>query len=127
MSYVDGFILPLPNGKEDEYRSVAEMFARKAQDQGAIASVEALGDGLQHGHTTDFYRAVQAQANENVVFSFIIWPSKEVRDRAWEKLMADPEMQPGARPMPFDGKRMFWGGFTPIVNTLEPVPASARH
>jgi uncharacterized protein YbaA (DUF1428 family) len=123
MSYVDGFILPLPKGKEDEYRKMAEMFAGKAEKLGAIGSVESLGDGLEHGHTTDFYRAVQATDDENVVFSFIIWPDKQTRDSAWEKLMADPDMQPGAQPMPFDGKRMFWGGFKPIINTLEKVTA----
>ena len=125
MSYIDGFILPLPNGKEDEYRAQAEKFARKATAQGAIGTIEALGDNLEHGHTTDFYRAVQATDNENVVFSFIVWPDKQTRDQAWEKLMADPEMQPGAQPMPFDGKRMFWGGFKPLLNTLETVTEAA--
>ena len=119
MSYIDGFVLPLPKGKEDEYRNMAEMFADKAAKLGAIASVEGLGDGLEHGHTTDFYRAVQAKEDENVVFSFVIWPDKATRDSAWEKIMADPEMQPGAQEMPFDGKRMFWGGFKPLVNTME--------
>jgi uncharacterized protein YbaA (DUF1428 family) len=125
MTYVDGFILPLPKGKEDEYRKQAEKFARKTQEQGAIGTIEGLGDNLEHGHTTDFFMAVKATDDENVVFSFILWPSKEVRDRAWEKLMADPEMQPGAQPMPFDGKRMFWGGFKPILNTLEKVTEAA--
>ncbi|HET9459663.1 MAG TPA: DUF1428 domain-containing protein [Sphingomicrobium sp.] len=119
MTYVDGFVLPLPNGKEDSYREQAEMFARKAADHGAIGTVEALGDGLEHGHTTDFFRAVQAKEDENVVFSFILWPDKATRDAAWEKIMADPEMQPDPQSMPFDGKRMFWGGFKPILNTLE--------
>ena len=123
MSYIDGFVLPLPNGKEEEYRKIAETFARKASEQGAIGTVEALGDGLEHGHTTDFFRAVQAQENENVVFSFIVWPDKQTRDAAWEKIMADPEMQPGTHEMPFDGKRMFWGGFKPLLNTLERVDA----
>ena len=125
MTYVDGFILPLPKGKEDEYRTKAEKFARKAKEQGAIGTVEALGDNLEHGHTTDFFRAVQATDNENVVFSFILWPDKDTRDKAWEKLMADPEMQPGAQPMPFDGKRMFWGGFKPVLNTLEKMTEAA--
>ena len=125
MSYIDGFILPLPNGKEEEYRKQAETFAAKATEHGATGTVEALGDGLEHGHTTDFFRAVQATEDENVVFSFIIWPDKETRDSAWEKIMADPEMQPGAQEMPFDGKRMFWGGFKPLLNTLEPARADA--
>ena len=118
MAYVDGFILPLSNGKEDAYRKMAEQFASKATELGAIGTVEALGDGLEHGHTTDFYRAVQAKDDENVVFSFILWPDKATRDSAWEKIMSDPEMQPSGE-MPFDGKRMFWGGFKPLLNTLE--------
>lgn len=125
MTYVDGFILPLPKGKEDEYRKQAEKFAGKAAAQGAIGTIEALGDNLEHGHTTDFFKAVKANEDENVVFSFILWPSKDVRDAAWEKLMADPEMQPGAQPMPFDGKRMFWGGFKPLLNTLEKATVAA--
>ena len=125
MTYVDGFILPLPKGKEDEYRAQAEKFARKASAQGALGTIEALGDNLEHGHTTDFYRSVQATDDENVVFSFILWPDKETRDAGWEKLMADPEMQPGAMEMPFDGKRMFWGGFKPLLNTLEKATADA--
>ena len=121
MTYVDGFVLPLPNGKEEEYRKQAEKFAAKATEQGAIGTVEGLGDGLEHGHTTDFFKAVKAEDNENVVFSFILWPDKQTRDAAWEKIMADPDMQPGAMEMPFDGKRMFWGGFKPLLNTLEKV------
>lgn len=119
MSYVDGFIVPLQNGKEDEYRRMAETFARKAKEQGAIGSLEAVGDDLQHGKTTDFFMAVKAEENENVIFSFVLWPDKQTRDQAWEKIMADPEMQPGDQPMPFDGKRMFWGGFKPLVSTLD--------
>ena len=118
MSYIDGFVLPLPNGKEEDYTKMAQMFAEKATALGAIASVEGLGDGLEHGHTTDFFRAVQAKEDENVVFSFVIWPDKATRDTGWEKIMSDPEMQPGGE-MPFDGKRMFWGGFKPLVNTME--------
>ena len=118
MSYIDGFILPLKEDRLEEYRAMAEMFERKATELGAIASVEALGDGLEHGKVTDFFRAVQAQEGENVVFSFIIWPDKATRDAGWEKIMADPEMKPDGE-MPFDGKRMFWGGFKPFVNTME--------
>ena len=125
MSYVDGFIVPLPNGKEDEYRKMAEMFAGKAKAQGALGTVEAVGDGLQPGHTTDFFKAVQATDGENVVFSFIMWPDKATRDKGWEAIMADPEMQPGAQPMPFDGKRMFWGGFKPLIDTFSKVSEPA--
>ena len=104
---------------------LAETFATKARANGAIGSLEAIGDGLEHGHTTDFFRAVQAEDGENVVFSFVVWPDKATRDAGWEKIMADPDMQPGAQPMPFDGKRMFWGGFKPFVSTFEPATADA--
>jgi uncharacterized protein YbaA (DUF1428 family) len=125
MSYIDGFVLPLKDDKLDEYTKLAEMFAKKAVALGAIGSVEALGDGLEHGHTTDFFRAVNAEDGENVVFSFVVWPDKATRDSAWAKIMSDPEMQPGAQPMPFDGKRMFWGGFKPFVSTLERATENA--
>lgn len=118
MAYLDGFILPLKEDKLDDYRAMAEMFANKAKSLGALGSMEAIGDGLEHGHTTDFYRSVKAEDGENVVFSFVIWPDKATRDAGWEKIMSDPDMQPGSE-MPFDGKRMFWGGFKPFVSTVE--------
>lgn len=117
--YVDGFVLPLKEDKRADYTTMAELFARKARALGALASVEALGDGLEHGHTTDFFRAVKAEDGENVVFSFMLWPDKATRDAGWERLMADPELQPGDQGMPFDGKRMFWGGFTPLVSAID--------
>jgi len=115
MSYLDGFVVPVPQGSKDQYRQMAEKMAGKCRDLGALHVIEGWGDDVQHGKVTDFYRAVNAEEGENVVFSFILWPDKGTRDKGWEKLMADPEMQPGAQPMPFDGKRMFWGGFQPIV------------
>ena len=116
--YVDGFVLPLREERLQDYIAMAETFARRARECGALGVAESLGDGLEHGHTTDFFRAVQAEDGENVVFSFVLWPDKPTRDAAWEKLMTDPELQPGPEPMPFDGRRMFWGGFKPFVNTL---------
>jgi uncharacterized protein YbaA (DUF1428 family) len=116
MSYVDGFLLPLNEEKIGDYTAMARMFADKAKSLGALGSMEALGDGLEHGHTTDFFKSVKAEDGENVVFSFVVWPDKATRDYAWEKIMADPDMQPGGD-MPFDGKRMFWGGFKPFVST----------
>jgi uncharacterized protein YbaA (DUF1428 family) len=68
---------------------------------------------VPHGKTTDFFMAVKAEPGEVVVFSWTIWPSKAVRDLGWQAMMADPEMD--MKDMPFDGKRMFWGGFVPIV------------
>ena len=117
MSYLDGFVMPMRDEGLEAYKPMAEMFARKARELGALHSMEGIGDGLEPGHTTDFFRAVNAEEGENVVFSFVVWPDKATRDSAWEKLMADPEMQPGTTPMPFDGKRMFWGGFRPFVES----------
>jgi uncharacterized protein YbaA (DUF1428 family) len=115
MSYVDGFLVPVPQGSKDQYRAMANKMADKLQALGALQIVEGWGDDLQHGKVTDFFMAVKAEDGENVVFSFVTWPDKQTRDKGWEKLMADPEMQPGQEPMPFDGKRMFWGGFQTIT------------
>ena len=116
--YVDGFILPMREDNLGAYTAMAEKFAGKARALGALGCVESIGDGLEHGHTTDFFRAVNAEDGENVVFSFILWPDRATRDAAWGTLMSDPDLQPGAAPMPFDGRRMFWGGFRPIVDAL---------
>lgn len=123
MSYVDGFVVPVPQGSKEEYRSLAQKMSGKFIEQGALHVIEGWGDDVQHGKVTDFYRAVNAEDGENVVFSYVLWPSKQVRDSAWEKIMSDPEMQPGSNPVPFDGKRMFWGGFEPIVDAREPAHA----
>ena len=106
-------MLPLHPDKLEAYRTMAETFAREAKKLGGI-SVEGLGDGLEPGNLTSFPRSVQAQEGENVVFSFIIWPDKAARDAGWEKIMGMPELMPQGDP-PLDGKRMFWGGFTPLV------------
>jgi uncharacterized protein YbaA (DUF1428 family) len=123
MSYVDGFVVPVPKGNKEQYRAMAQDMAGKFTDLGATQVLEGWGDDLQAGKVTDFFMAVKAEDGENVVFSYIVWPDKKTRDAAWEKLMADPNMQPGAQPMPFDGKRMFWGGFEPIVEVGEPAHA----
>ena len=91
MSYIDGFILPIRDDKLAEYTPIAETFARKAKALGAIGSMEAIGDGLEHGHTTDFYKSVHAEEGENVIFSIVIWLDKPTDDNGWEKIMADPE------------------------------------
>jgi uncharacterized protein YbaA (DUF1428 family) len=126
MSYIDGIILPLRDEHLAEYKIGAEKFSDKAKAQGALGSFEAIGDALEHGKQTDFYKSVQAEDGENVVFSFILWPDKATRDTGWATLMADPELQPDQMPMPFDGKRMFWGGFKPFVNSLD-LAAGEKH
>jgi uncharacterized protein YbaA (DUF1428 family) len=119
MSYLDGFVLPVPADKKEEYRAVAAKAAAVFQEYGAIRVFEGWGSDVPRGEVTDFYMATKAEESDNVVFSWILWPSKEVRDTGWEKVMADDRMKPGANPMPFDGMRMFWGGFEQIVDIGE--------
>ena len=115
--YTDGYILPVPADKKDAYAEMARKMAGKFRDMGAIRVVEAWGDDIPDGKVTDYKRAVKAEDGENVVYSYVEWPDKETRDAAWAKMMSDPEMQSPPSDMPFDGKRMFWGGFKPIIDT----------
>ena len=114
--YTDGYILPVPEGKKDAYKAMAEKAAEKFKSYGAVRVVEAWGDDVPEGKVTDYKRAVKAEDGENVVYSYVEWPDKATRDAGWEKMMKDPDMQPDGE-MPFDGKRMFWGGFKPIIDT----------
>ncbi len=116
MGYTDGFVLPVPAGNKEAYRAMAAKAAAVFEEYGATRVVEAWGDDIPDGKVTDFRRAVKAEEGENVVFSWIEWPSKEARDAAWPKLMEDERMKPDFANMPFDGKRMFWGGFAPILD-----------
>jgi uncharacterized protein YbaA (DUF1428 family) len=116
--YVDGFVLPVPAGNRDAYLALAEKAAPKFFELGAVRLVEAMGDDVPDGKLTDFRRAVKAEEGEQVVFSWIEWPDKATRDSAWPTLMADPEMQPDHANLPFDGKRMFWGGFDIILDEV---------
>ncbi len=112
--YTDGYLLPVPNDRKDAYKALAEKAAAKFREFGAVRVVEAWGDDVPAGKVTDYQRAVKAEDGEGIVYSYVEWPDKETRDKGWERLMADPDMQPEGE-MPFDGKRMFWGGFKPIV------------
>jgi len=115
--YTDGFVAPVPIGKREAYREMAQKAAGIFTEYGAVRVVEGWGDDVPDGQVTDFRRAVKAEDGENVVSSWIEWPSKAVRDAGWGKVMADPRMQPDHENMPFDGKRMFWGGFAPMIDS----------
>ena len=117
-SYTDGFVVPVPEGKTEEYRALAAKMAKVFRQHGAARVIEAIGDDVNHGQVTDFYRAVKAEDGEKVVFSFIEWPDKATRDEAWGKIMADESLKPTGE-LPFNGQRMFWGGFDKIVDTAE--------
>jgi len=116
MNYIDGFVIPVPPGKKEAYREMAAKAALVFQEYGALQIVEAWEDDVPDGKVTDFRRAVQAREGESIVFSWIVWPSREVRDEGSKKVMADPRMQQTGE-MPFDMKRMIFGGFKPIVQT----------
>jgi uncharacterized protein YbaA (DUF1428 family) len=115
MSYIDGFVIPVPAGNQDAYRKLASEAATIFMEHGATRVVECWGDDVPDGKVTDFRRAVQAAEGESVVFSWIVWPSKAARDEGNQKVMADPRMK-SLPDMPFDGKRMIFGGFQPIVD-----------
>jgi uncharacterized protein YbaA (DUF1428 family) len=115
--YTDGFVVPVPEGKREAYRGLAAKMAKVFRQHGANRVVESIADDVQHGKITDFYRAVKAEDGETVVFSFIEWPDKKVRDDAWAKIMSDESMKPEGD-MPFNGQRMFWGGFEPILDSI---------
>jgi uncharacterized protein YbaA (DUF1428 family) len=116
--YVDGYVLPVPTENKERYREMAERIGKIFQEFGAVRVVEAWSDDVPDGKITDYRRAAHAQEGESVVFSFVEWPSKEVRDEAWQKVMADERMNSNeADKNVFDGKRMIYGGFRPILDT----------
>ena len=114
--YVDGFVVPVPNAKKEAYRQFTLKNVPMFLEYGALRIVETWGDDVVDGKLTDFRRAVQATAAENVVYSWIEWRSKAERDGGWQKIMADERMRAGHEPAPFDGTRMFYGGFTLILD-----------
>ncbi|HEY0838982.1 MAG TPA: DUF1428 domain-containing protein [Vulgatibacter sp.] len=115
MSYVDGFVVAVPAEKKAAYREIAAKGAVLFKEYGATRIVEAWGDDVPAGKVNDFMTAVQAKPGEVVVFSWIEYPNKEVRDRAVETMMRDPRMA-ALGDMPFDGQRMIYGGFETLVD-----------
>lgn len=113
--YVQGFVLPVPADKKEEYRAVAEAFWLIVRDFGALGQFECWEADVKDGTQTDFRRAVNLAEGEQVVFSWVTWPDRATADASHDKMMADPRMAEFADPMPFDGKRMIIGGFDPIV------------
>ncbi|MCG5055767.1 MAG: DUF1428 domain-containing protein [Myxococcales bacterium] len=124
MSYIDGFVIAVPTANKQEFIDHARLGDEVFMELGALRVVECWGDDVPPGKVTDFRRAVQATEEESVVFSWIEWPDKATRDAAYEKMQdwmnnpekADPRMDPNKNPMPFDGKRLIFGGFSPLVD-----------
>ena len=116
MTYVDGFLCAVPVSSKAAFRAHAEKAAAAFKKHGALSVVECWGDELPEGKVNSMHTAVLRKPDETVVFSWITWPSKAVRDAAMPKAMADPDLNPGTNPMPFDGSRMIFGGFEMIVD-----------
>jgi uncharacterized protein YbaA (DUF1428 family) len=119
MSYIDGFVIAVPTANKQKFIDHAAMADPIFIEMGATHIVEAWQDDVKDGKVTDFRRAVQATADESIVFSWISWPDKATRDTAMAKMMSDdfkdPRMDPATNPMPFDGARLIYGGFSPVV------------
>ncbi len=115
MAYVDGFVVAVPTANKQAYIDMASKINALFKKNGALEIVENWGVDVPEGKLTSFTMAVKREDNESIVFSWIKWPSKPVRDGAWGVLMQDPLMQPGATPQVFDGKRMIFGGFETMM------------
>ena len=111
MSYVDGFVLAVPKQNIDAYKKMARIAGEVWKECGALDYVECIADDVPYGEVTSFPRAVQAKEDEVVVFSWITYQSRQQRDAINEKVMADPRIKEIMANMPFDGKRMIYGGF----------------
>ena len=117
MAYVDGFVAAVPTANRDAFIEHATIAAEVMKECGALKIVECWGDDVPDGELTSFPLAVKKRDDETVVFSWIVWPSKAVRDDGMQKMMADPRMQEETNPMPFDGKRIIFGGFEMILES----------
>ena len=115
MTYVDGFVVAVPTATREVYREHAAKASAVFKEYGALSFVECWGDDVPDGEVTSFPMAVKCKPDETVVFSWVTWPSRQVRDEGMKKVMADPRVQPDVNPMPFDDKRMIYGGFETIV------------
>jgi uncharacterized protein YbaA (DUF1428 family) len=114
--YVDGFVLPVPKDNVEAYRRMAEDAGKVWREYGALEYVECVADDVKPGEVTSFPQAVKLEPDETVVFAWIVYESREHRDRVSEQVMKDPRIaNVDPKSMPFDGKRMFWGGFKSLV------------
>jgi len=119
MAYVEGFVIPVPKGNKQAFIDMARAFDSILMDEGALRIVECWQDDVPRGKQTDMFRAVDASEDEVVAFSWIEWPDKATRDavhaRMQVRMQSDPMFDPEKNPMPFNGKRMIFGGFEPVL------------
>ena len=119
MSYVDGFVLPVPKKNVPAYRRMAQRAGKVWRDHGALEYIECVADDVKPGKHTSFPQSVKLKPSETVVFAYIVYKSRAHRDRVNAKVMKDPRLADMMDPkaLPFDGKRMFWGGFKVLVDS----------
>ena len=115
MAYIDGYVLAVPTAKKEVYRELAKTAQAVFKDHGATQVTETWGDDVPQGKVTSFPMAVKCEPNETVVFSWVTWPSKDARNTGMKKSMEDPRMKMDPSTMPFDGKRMIFGGFEVLI------------
>lgn len=116
MPYVDGFVIAVPTANKQRYLDLAKTVAPMFKEYGALNVVECWGDDVPEGEVTSFPMAVKCQPDETVVFAWILWPSRQIRDEGMAKAMADPRMGSDRQSVPFEGKRMIFGGFEVILD-----------
>ena len=115
MAYIDGFVAAVPTANKKSFIEHSKIAAAAFKQHGALKSVDCWGDDVPDGEVTSFPMAVKCADDETVCFSWIVWPSREVRMAAMEKLMQDERFDPDRNPMPFDGQRLIYGGFEMIL------------
>jgi len=117
MPYVDGIVAAVPTENKEQYIEHDKLAAELFKELGALQVVDSWEDDVSEGELTSFTMAVKREPGESIAFSWVTWPSKEVREKAWQAAMDDPRMHPESNPMPFDGKRLIYGGFS-IIHEL---------
>ena len=122
MSYIQGYVTPVSTNAREAYLAHAQVAAAVFLELGASQVVDCWGDDVPHGEVTDFYRAVDARPDETIVFGWMRWPSKGAAEQAMTTAMTDPRLSPETNPMPFDGRRMIFGGFAPLLELGAPIP-----
>lgn len=120
MSYIDGYVIAVPSENKQEFIEHAQMMDSILMDFGALRVMECWEDDVRDGKNTDFRRAVNAKNGESIVFSWVVWPDKETRQKADERIheiaKTDPRFRQDDNPVPFDGARMIFGGFVPVLS-----------
>src|SRR5262249_37046987 len=126
MSYVDVAVIPVPNDKVEDYKKMAKKAAKYWIKYGALHYYEAMGDDVPTGKVTDFHRSVKVKEGETVAVSVVITKNRKHRDEVMKKVMSDQELAASMKDMPFDGKRMIFGGFKPFVEMEAKEEAAAK-